>query len=450
MFACADCGAAFSRWEGRCPRCGAWGRLKPAGGGPRGPPGRPLALDEIDTGGTERLKTGCGELDRVLGGGMVPGSAVLIGGEPGIGKSTLLLSVGGRIDTDVLYVAGEESPAQIALRARRLRVAGRQVRVLDSTDTAEIAAVMECQQPGLCVVDSVQTLTTPDVDGAPGGPAQVRAAAEVLVPATRASGSGLFLVGQVTKVGGLAGPRFLEHAVDAVLLFEGDRHANLRALRAVKNRHGPTDEIGLFEMCTEGLKEVRNPSAFLLDGRPVAAPGSVVAAVVEGRRPMCVEVQALLDGDKRPVPRRRAQGVDPRRLEVLVAALASSYCPAVSGRDVFVNVVGGLALQDTGLDLAVAASVLGAQRPMSVEAGAVVFGEVGLRGEVRSAPQPTVRLKEARAMGFPKAFVPKGTPPIEGIRIVEVAHLTDVFEEQGRHARDPPGATTGDHDPIDQ
>jgi len=436
MFACTQCGAHSPRWEGRCFRCGAWGALEaaPEAQGGRGPPRAHaivVPMAEVGTGEVERSSTGFDELDRVLGGGVVPGSVVLVGGEPGIGKSTLLLSMCGRAAGGAghraLYVAGEESPAQVALRARRTGVDVASVSVLDSTDTAEIADALLRERPSLCVVDSIQTLTTRDVQGAPGGPAQVRAAADALVPAARASKTVVFLVGQVTKVGGLAGPRTLEHAVDAVLLFEGDRHMSVRALRAVKNRFGPTDEIGLFEMRPDGLHEVRNASDLLLAERGSAGPGSVVAAVVEGRRAMCVEVQALLIGDNRHAPRRRAQGADARRAELIIGVVESLFSSSIAGRDVFVNVVGGLTVQDTGLDLAVAASVLGAHVGRAVDPGALVMGEVGLRGEVRTVPQLTARLKEARAMGFQTAYVPAGTPALDGIRLVEVRRVDQVL-----------------------
>jgi len=374
-----------------------------------------------------RRTTGVGELDRVLGGGAVPGSAVLVGGEPGIGKSTLLLCVGAANGATTLYAAGEESPEQVAMRAARIGLAGRGLAILDSTDPGAIAEEMARLRPDFCVVDSVQTLHSDGLEGAAGGPRQVKAAAAVLVPAARASGAVLFLVGQVTKVGGLAGPKYLEHAVDAVLLFEGDRSLSLRALRAVKNRFGATDEIGLFEMREDGLREVRDGSALLLEARGAGGPGSVAAAVVEGRRALCVEVQALLVGDDRAGARRRAQGLDARRAELLVGVVESLFAGGVARRDVFVNVVGGLELHDTGLDLAVTAAVLGAHLGAAVDAGAVAVGEVGLRGEVRPAPQITARLKEARAMGFAAAFVPRGAPAIEGMKVVEVERADEVF-----------------------
>ena len=354
---------------------------------------------------------------------------MLVGGEPGIGKSTLLLAACARSGGPSLYASGEEAADQVALRARRLGLGGESVLLLETNDTAQVAEALLSIRPAVCVVDSVQTLQTVDCEGAPGAPAQVRAAAEVLVPAARASGAAVLLVGQVTKEGGLAGPRTLEHAVDTVLFFEGDRHMGLRALRAIKNRYGPTDEIGLFEMRDDGLHEVREASRFLVAEQRAVGPGSVVAAVVEGRRALCVEVQALLVGDNRTAPRRRAQGADPRRAELLVGVIESLFSAEVGRRDVFANVVGGLAVHDTGLDLALAAAVLGAQWGREVPADAVVLGEVGLRGEVRTVPQLTGRLKEARAMGFRRAYVPAGTPALEGITCVPVARLHEVFPD---------------------
>ncbi|MHC4955787.1 MAG: ATPase domain-containing protein, partial [Planctomycetota bacterium] len=368
-------------------------------------------------------------IDRVLGGGAVPGSVVLVGGEPGIGKSTLLLGVAAFAGARGVFVAGEESAAQVARRARRLGLAGSDLPILSSTDTVAIGAFLEEQRPALCVIDSIQTLQTKDVDGAPGGPAQVRAAADRLVPVARQTGCVLVLVGQVTKVGGLAGPRTLEHAVDVVLLFEGDRHMAFRALRGVKNRHGPTDEIGLFEMHESGLREVRNASHLLLEQRGDAGPGAVVGVAVEGRRALCVEVQSLLVGEKRAAPRRRGQGVDPRRLELLIGTIESLFEGAVQEREVFVNVVGGLSVRDPGIDLAIAASVLGAQWGHALPSDTTAIGEVGLRGEVRGVAQMTARLKEARAMGFRRAFVPRGSPRLEGIRLTEVRRLNEVFRD---------------------
>jgi DNA repair protein RadA/Sms len=426
MFVCHECGAGAPRWQGRCPGCGAWGTLDPPKGDARSPP-RLQPLAEVATTPLARFGSGYAELDRVLGGGLVPGTTTLIGGEPGIGKSTLLLAAAARVEGKALYVAGEESPRQVALRARRLGIHEAGVLVFDGTDTAAIARALEHEAAAVCVIDSVQTLRSDGVDGVPGGPAQVRAAAERLVPVARATGTALIFVGQVTKVGGLAGPRFLEHAVDAVVLFEGDRQLSVRALRVVKNRFGPADEIGLFEMREDGLHEVRNASHLLLADRAFAGPGSVVACVVEGRRALCVEVQALLVGKDRPVVKRRAQGLDARRAELLVGVVESLYCGPVSGRDVFVNVVGGLTVHDTGLDLAVAAAVLSAQFGIALDPRAVLMGEIGLRGEVRAVPRLPQRLKEARAMGFKTAFVPRGTPPLDGIELIEVARTDAVL-----------------------
>jgi len=416
--------------------------LAPARGG-REPAGAAEAiarpLDEVAAEPLVRIPTGCGELDRVLGGGAVPGSAVLLGGEPGIGKSTLLLTVAARSKARALYVAGEEAPEQIALRARRLGLEASRLLLLDRTETEIVAGSLERERPLLCIVDSVQTLRTEGVKGSPGGPSQVRAAANVLVPAARASGAALILVGQVTKLGSVAGPRTLEHAVDAVLLFEGDRHLSVRALRASKNRFGATDEIGLFEMRDDGLREVHDASHALLADRTAAGPGTVVAAVVEGRRPLCVEVQALVVGEDRFPPRRRAQGADPRRVDLLAGVVESLFAPDLAGRDAFVNVVGGIELRDTGLDLAICCALLGAHRGIAVEEDAALVGEVGLRGEVRPVPRIEARLKEARAMGFRRVYAPCGTPPLEGIEVVAVERAHEPLHAASREVAGGPG-----------
>ncbi|MGQ0613252.1 MAG: DNA repair protein RadA [Planctomycetaceae bacterium] len=442
MFTCGECGSHAPRWVGRCPRCGAWGSLQGAEEHAR-PPLRPVPLEEVAAHPVERRATGCQELDRVLGGGAVPGSVLLLGGEPGIGKSTLLLGVGARIGSACLYAAGEESPGQVALRARRLRLPGGGLFLLDSTDPEAIAAELRSSRPAFAVVDSIQTLRSGEVKGSAGGPSQVRAAAAVLVPAARESGTCLFLVGQVTKLGGLAGPRLLEHAVDAVLHFEGDRHHALRALRAVKNRFGATDEIGLFEMRDDGLREVSAASSLLLADRGPPGPGSVVGVALEGGRALCVEVQALLVGDDRPGARRRARGIDRRRAEILVGVVESLFCGRVAKRDVFLNVVGGLEVRDPGLDLAAAAALLGAALGASTDPTAVLVGEVGLRGEVRPVPRLAPRLKEARALGFLRAFVPRGGEGIDGLVTTAIERLDEVFRwrEQGLpdHTAPPQG-----------
>ncbi|MHC4848116.1 MAG: ATPase domain-containing protein [Planctomycetota bacterium] len=373
-----------------------------------------------------RRPTGIGELDRVLGGGAVPGSVILVGGEPGIGKSTLLLAFAAQAGADALYVAGEESPAQVARRARRLGYGESELALIDCTKSEVIAALLRESRPAFAVVDSVQTLRSEGVDGAPGQPAQMRAAAERLVPAARDSGTALLLVGQVTKEGGLAGPRALEHAVDVVCHLEGDRQMQIRALRGLKNRYGPTDETGLFEMREQGMVELRQASAALLADRGEPGPGAVVGVALAGRRALCLEAQALCVPNKIG-PKRRGQGIDGRRLEVLVGCVQSDLAPSLAEHDVYVNVVGGLAIRDPGLDLAVVAAILGEQRSEAIAADAVAIGEVGLRGEVRGVGQMTARLKEARAMGFRRAYVPARTEKVDGIELVEVRRFDEVL-----------------------
>jgi len=436
MHRCSECGARTPRWEGRCRQCGSWGSLGPdsTDGRDRADSGAampvPVPIHAIEAGDEPRRSTGIGELDRVLGGGAVPGSVILLGGEPGIGKSTLLLAFAARAGAEALYVAGEESPVQVAGRAQRIGAGESDLAVVDCTDADAIARLLRERRPAFAVVDSIQTVRVADVEGAPGQPAQMRAAAERLVAAARASGAVLVLVGQVTKEGGLAGPRTLEHAVDVVCHLEGDRHMQIRALRGLKNRYGPTDEIGLFEMDEAGLLELREASATLLAGRAAPGPGAVVGVAREGRRALCLEVQALLVGEKVPAPRRRGQGIDAARLELLVGCVQSRFAPPLGGQDVYVNVVGGLRLRDPGLDLAVTLAVLGLHRDRSVAPDAVAIGEVGLRGEVRGVGQMTARLKEARAMGFRRAYVPGGTAPLEGIDLVEVEFLEEVLLPQ--------------------
>jgi len=460
MFRCKQCGSELHRWQGRCSRCGTWGsleakaRVERTSSGTeaaRAPP-QPVPLAEVATQPLPRRSTGFAELDRVLGGGLVPGSTVLLGGEPGIGKSTLLLAVCDRTEGPVLYVAGEESPAQVALRARRLGLgqlsAGGQERgdglaLVDCTDPTRIAALLETERPALCVVDSIQSMRSPEASGLAGGPGQVRAAADVLVPAARASGCALVLVGQVTKIGGIAGPRLLEHAVDTVVFFEGHRHQSVRALRSIKNRFGACDEIGLFEMGDKGLEEVRDASRLLLAEHGQAGPGSVVACVVEGRRAICVEVQALLVGTDRATPRRRARGVDPRRCELLTGVVESHYSAAIARRDVFVNVAGGLTVTDPGLDLALAIAVLSAQLRAAPPQDAVLLGEVGLRGEVRPVGHTQLRLKEIKALGFRSAYAPRGTAPIPGLALQEVRNVHDVLRPETTASRTTAAGATG-------
>jgi len=428
MFVCSECAAREHRWAGRCPRCGAWGSLESIGERVAAPERRPIPLAEIEEPELGRIPTGNRELDRVLGGGMVPGSVVLVGGEPGIGKSTLMLGLGATADCATLFVAGEESPAQVAARARRLGIEKATLLVYDETDTRQIAETLRRDKPALCIIDSVQTLRDPEVKGAPGGPAQMKAAGTVLVPVARETNCALFLVGQVTKEGGLAGPLYLEHTVDTVLLFEGDRQTSMRALRGVKNRFGATDEIGLFEMREQGLREVRDASGWMLQCRGTAGPGSVVGVVVEGRRALCVEVQALLVGEGRLQARRRATGLDARRVDQLVGVVESLFADEVSKRDVFLNVTGGWTIKDPGLDLAVAAAVLGAHRGLAVDPRAVVIGEIGLRGEVRPVPRTPARLKEARALGFRRAYVPATAERMDGIECIPVERLDEVLQ----------------------
>jgi DNA repair protein RadA/Sms len=419
IWRCQSCGHAEARWLGRCPVCQEWSSLveEPAPGD-RAPPrpsaagvadGRsPVAITEaVEVGAGARRTTGIGELDRVLGGGMVAGSLLLLGGDPGIGKSTLLvqalagLAAGG----SVLYATGEESIAQTALRARRVGAAAAALTVVAETDVERILGHVQARPPAVLAVDSIQTVYTPLLDSIPGSLAQVRECASRLMQFAKTTGIPTIIVGHVTKDGAIAGPRALEHLVDVVLQLEGDG-GPYRILRAHKNRFGSTQEIGVFEMRGAGLAEVKNPSAHLLAERPVGAPGSIVVASADGMRPLLVEVQALVAPASAGIGRRTAAGVDSNRVALLLAVLAQRAGCNVLDRDVFVNVAGGLRLAEPAIDLGVACAVASAARGRALDAHTVVFGEVGLAGEIRAVPLCDQRLAEAARLGFRRAIVP--------------------------------------------
>ena len=416
-FVCASCGGTTLRWAGRCPECGEWNSLVEevlervaAGGGRSAPaaPARPLA--QVDISAAARISTGAAELDRLLGGGVVPGGLYLLGGEPGIGKSTLLLQVAARLAAAgrrVLYLAGEESPGQIKLRAERLDVPGE--RLLVAAGTALDALLASCEEigPEVVICDSIQTVYDPALSSAPGSVSQVRAAAGGLQRFCKATGAAAFLVGHVTKGGGIAGPKTLEHLVDAVLLFEGDAHHDYRVLRAQKNRYGSTREIAVFRMTGLGLEAVDNPSAFFLDparsARP--APGSTHVACIEGTRPLLIEIQALVAVSPYGTPQRVAGGFDSRRLALLLAVLEKRAGFALGARDVFINVVGGLTLSEPAVDLGVMVALASSHAERPVRPGTVVFGEVGLTGELRPVRMTAARLGEAERLGFSRAVI---------------------------------------------
>ena len=426
-FVCAACGGTTLRWAGRCPECGEWNSLveevlerSAVAGGRSVPaaPSRPLA--QVDTSETARISTGTPELDRLLGGGVVPGGLYLLGGEPGIGKSTLLLQAAGRLAAGghrVLYLAGEESPGQIKLRAARLSVPGEGLLVAAGTALDALLASCEEIEPEVVICDSIQTVYDPALSSAPGSVSQVRAAAGGLQRFCKATGAAAFLVGHVTKGGGIAGPKTLEHLVDAVLLFEGDAHHDYRVLRAQKNRYGSTREIAVFRMSGSGLEAVDNPSAFFLDPARSARPsaGSAHVACVEGTRPLLIEIQALVAASPYGTPQRVAGGFDSRRLALLLAVLEKRAGFALGARDVFINVVGGLTLSEPAVDLGVTVALASSHADRPVKPGTVVFGEVGLTGELRPVRMTAARLGEAERLGFSRAVIAaQGTDPRAG------------------------------------
>jgi DNA repair protein RadA/Sms len=420
IFSCSACGAASPKWHGRCPGCGEWNTLveerAPAarGSGGRaaraaGAAARPVRLRDVSVERTPRLSTGIGELDRVLGGGLVPGSLVLLGGSPGIGKSTLTnmalghLAAAGR---RTLYVSGEESAGQIRLRAERLGAAALEVPVLAETDLDTVLATLRAERPDACVIDSVQTLSSAALDSAPGTVGQVRDVATRIAEVAKRSGTAVLLVGHVTKEGALAGPRVLEHLVDCVLQFEGERERTYRTLRALKNRFGSTNDVGVFEMREQGLAEVLDASARFV-GEATKAPGSVVLAAMEGSRPLLVEVQALVSPSEIVPPRRVCNGLDRNRLALVLAVLGRHAGVGVGAADVFVNVVGGVRIDEPGADLAVALAVASAARGVATRpAPLACFGEIGLTGELRSVAHPDRRVEEAAKFGLRTVLSP--------------------------------------------
>jgi DNA repair protein RadA/Sms len=430
---CSECGCETPRWLGRCPGCDAWGTLAEAGTpvGDARPTAGPVPIGEVDARAAAPTRTGVGELDRVLHGGLVAGSVTLLAGEPGMGKSTLLLQALGSLaagGTRCLLVTAEESCAQVKLRAERVGALHPELLVVAETSLPHVLAHSDHTAPGVLAVDSIQTVVDPDLPGAPGSVTQVRDGAHRLVQYAKERGRAAVLVGHVTKEGTLAGPRVLEHVVDTVLSFDGDRGQSLRALHALKHRFGGTDEVGLFEMTERGLVDVPDASArFLLDRRP-GVPGSAVAAVLDGVRPMLVEVQALAMRTAAPVPRRSAAGMESGRLAMLLAVL-ERHAGIVSGvSDVYASVAGGLRVTERGLDLALSLAVAGAQSGHAATRDTVAIGELGLGGEVRSVPQLDRRLVEAARLGFRRAVIPAGVrvpTQIEPLDLVEVSSVRD-------------------------
>ena len=436
-FKCTECGATHKKWAGRCDACAAWNSIvEDSGTGSSAPKalgksrGRTVALTDlsVEDVALPRELSGINELDRVTGGGLVPASATLVGGDPGIGKSTLLLQAAAayaRNGAKVVYVSGEEAAAQIRMRAKRLGLADAPVMVAAETNLRDILTTLEAEQPRLAIIDSIQTMWSDHVDSAPGSVSQVRAAAHELVTFAKRKGISVILVGHVTKDGQIAGPRVVEHMVDTVLYFEGERGHQFRILRAVKNRFGPADEIGVFEMTGMGLAEVSNPSALFLSERGKPASGSVVFAGIEGTRPLLCEIQALVAASPLATPRRTVVGWDSQRLGMILAVLEARAGIGFGGMDVFLNVAGGLRVGEPAADLAVAAALISARQDHALPPETILFGEISLSGALRPVPQPEARLREAAKLGFTRAIVPAGMRRT-GSDPIEVETLDDL------------------------
>lgn len=447
QYSCSECGASFPKWSGQCGDCGGWNTLveiviAPVASrtgrfaGYSGDAGsqRVQALADVDAGSdAPRISTGLAELDHVLGGGLVAGSVVLIGGDPGIGKSTILLQTMAQLSAEVptLYVTGEESPQQISLRAKRLALKADCIRLYSETQVELMLEVAQSERPRVMVVDSIQTIYTDQLQSAPGAVAQVRETAARLVRFAKQTGTALFLVGHVTKDGQLAGPRVLEHMVDTVLYFEGEGSSNFRVIRAIKNRFGAVNELGVFAMTEHGLKEVNNPSAIFLSRHQQPVAGSVVTVTREGSRPLLVEVQALVDDSPLSNPRRVTLGLEQNRLSMLLAVLHRHGGIACHGLDVFVNVVGGVRLSETAADLPVMMAIFSSLKDQPLATDLLAFGEVGLAGEIRPVPNGQERLKEAAKHGFKRAIIPLANKPkreIDGMTVIGVTRLSEALE----------------------
>jgi DNA repair protein RadA/Sms len=448
VYVCQNCGAQSRKWLGKCPDCGEWNTLveenaraakkgnQTARGGFRLREVKPVAYGEIESQDDARFSSGITEFDRVLGGGIVPGSLILIGGDPGIGKSTLLLEVADKLSaegTTVLYVSGEESERQIKLRGERLGVTAERLYLLPETMLENIFGEIERMNPGAIIVDSIQTVFSSNIESAPGSVSQVREVAGQFLLLAKNRTIPVFLIGHVTKEGSIAGPKALEHIVDTVLYFEGERHHNHRIVRATKNRFGAANEVGVFEMTGEGLVPVANPSEMFLQERPLGVAGSVVTACMEGTRPVLVEIQALVSGSKYGTGRRMTQGVDQNRVALLIAMLEKRVGFHLIGDDVFINIAGGLEIDEPAADLGVVASIASSFKNQPIDPHTAVFGEVGLTGEVRGAMQAGARAREAQALGFKKLIMPAsntaGLGRMLGLRVVGVRSVEEALDE---------------------
>ena len=446
VFFCQNCGHEESKWLGQCPACGEWntfveeridtGITKGTTASARAvresvKAAAVVPLTDVSADDETRSTTGIGELDRVLGGGIVPGSLVLVGGDPGIGKSTLLLQVCRQMAEmkKILYISGEESQAQIRLRANRMGKFSPNLLLLCETNLETIRGVIEKERPELVIIDSIQTMYSEEVSSAPGSVSQVRESTNVFMQLAKGLCISIFIVGHVTKEGTVAGPRVLEHIVDTVLYFEGDRHASYRILRAVKNRFGSTNEIGVFEMRQDGLAEVENPSEYMLSGRPENASGSVVACSMEGTRPILLEIQALVCRSNFGMPRRTAAGTDYNRVNLLMAVLEKRLGMALSNCDAYINIAGGIRMNEPAIDLGIVLAIASSFRDRPIDEKTIVFGEVGLSGEVRAVSMPEQRVAEAKKLGFETCILPevslKMVKGIRGIRLIGVKNIGD-------------------------
>lgn len=443
VFFCQKCGYESPKWMGQCPGCREWNtfveepvREKSSGRVEmKNNHSEPIKMSGIHMEEEERLQTGIGELDRVLGGGIVGGSLVLVGGDPGIGKSTLLLQVCRELalkDRKVLYISGEESLRQIKLRAQRIGEFNDNLLLLCETNLTDIRNVTEQMKPDVVVIDSIQTMYNEEVGSAPGSVSQVRESTGVLLQIAKGLGVSVFIVGHVTKDGSVAGPRVLEHMVDTVLYFEGDRHASYRILRSVKNRFGSTNEIGVFEMRQEGLTEVKNPSEFMLNGKPQGASGSIVACSMEGSRPILIEVQALVCRSNFGIPRRTAAGTDFNRVNLLMAVLEKRGGMNLSESDAYVNIAGGIKMTEPAIDLGILLAIASSYRDIVVPEGVVAFGEVGLSGEVRAVSMAEQRVREAKKLGFETVILPKvcesSVGKVEGLELIYVNTIREAVD----------------------
>ena len=443
VFFCQSCGYESPKWMGQCPGCREWNtfveetveKKSAAKAHERRAAGGPVCLSSIETKDEERVTTRMQELDRVLGGGIVPGSLVLVGGDPGIGKSTLLLQVCQKLADDgheVLYISCEESLKQIKLRAERIGQFSDKLRLFCETNLELIGDTIRSSKPEVVIIDSIQTMYNEDVSSAPGSVSQVRESTSVLMQLAKGLGISIFIVGHVTKEGTVAGPRVLEHMVDTVLYFEGDRHASYRILRAVKNRFGSTNEIGVFEMRETGLTEVENPSQFMLNGRPEEASGSIVACSMEGTRPILLEIQALVARSQLAMPRRTAAGMDYNRVSLLLAVLEKRLNLHLSGSDVYVNIAGGIRINEPAIDLGVVLAIVSSSRDRAIDEKVLAFGEVGLSGEVRAVSQAAQRVQEAKKLGFTTVILPEvcreQIGEVKGVRLIGVRSVGDAVQ----------------------